>query len=157
MRKVWGVGLVILLTTGLTSCGSDKVTAPRKSQLVGIWDATKVEYVNLANSNEKVEIISTGGSGILDLNSDGTFQLIITPYGFDASTLTGTWQLTGASDTKMVFTYPADAAQASTTFNMILDGASLSLTGGELDAGWDFTGDGTLDPVTLNLAFVRAK
>lgn len=157
MRKAWRAALMVFVAAGLASCGSDKVTAPIENRLVGIWDATKIEYVNKANPIEKVELISTGGSGILELTSDSKFNLIIIPYGFASTVLNGTWQLAGASDNQIVLTYPIDSAQVSTSFNLLLSGTSLSLTGGEMDAGWDFTGDGTLDPATLNLAFVRAK
>ncbi len=154
MRTALGAALAVLLAAALVSCSSDKVTAPTTSQLVGLWDATQVQYVNQANPDEVVEIISTGGTGTLRLRADGTFELVVVPFGFDANVLGGEWQLTG-NGTRMILT-PSDTTRNASTFAVSLSGGRLSLTGGEMESAWDFTGDGILDPAIVNLVFVRA-
>lgn len=131
----------------LTASGCKSSTGPDKDELVGTWDATKAEYVSVANSSTKVDIVALGGTFTLVLNAS-TFTMTIQELGESAWVGTGTWS--NSMDT-MTFTWSTGTSGES-QFDFVLDGDHLTLEGGHMQH--EFT-PGSPEEAILNLILDR--
>ncbi len=130
------------------ACGKSG-TAPSSTELAGTWRATKVEYVNLANHNQKVELVSTGAVYTLVLAADGTFTMTGSHPGDDPLSLAGHYE---ASVDVLKLIYTA-GAYGQAEFDMSLSASTLTLSGGH--APYDVNGDNQDEESLLNLVLTR--
>ena len=114
---------------------------------VGTWNATKAEFVSIANPTTKQDIVA-GGATLTLVLSTSTFVFTITDPGQAPKVATGTWSV--SSDT-FTLTWSTGFAGES-QFDFVLNGDRLTLTGGHLP--FDFT-VGNFEEALLNLILVR--
>jgi Lipocalin-like domain len=130
----------------ITACGSNP-TAPDPKTLVGTWNATKAEFVSIANSSTKEDIVA-GGSTVKLVLSASTFVFTITDPGQAGQVATGTWS---ASSDVMTLTWSTGFSGES-QFDFSLSGDRLTMTGGHVPH--DFT-VGNFEEALLNLILAR--
>lgn len=146
MRAFRTLGLALTALT-LASCGDDG-TGPSAESLAGTWTATAFEYVSTADPGDRVELIGLGGTLVTEIRSGGTYSYVFTLPGQPTETSTGTW-----SSTADTFTMHESGSTFALTFDMVLSGNTLTLTGA--DTEYDFDLDGVDDDAELNLTLVR--
>jgi len=116
--------------------------------LSGTWRATKAEYTSRSNSSLKVDIVAQRSVVTLVLDPAGTFRLTITDPGLQGNTLSGTW-----SASRDVLTIVQTGQSGQTQFDMVLNGATLTLNGGHVL--FDFNDDGVGEESVLNMTLTR--
>ncbi len=146
MKKAALILLAGFACLSITACGSNP-TAPDPKTLVGTWNATKAEFVSVADPNTKADIIPQGSTLTLVLSSS-TFVFTITDPGQAPEITTGTW---AASSDVMTLTYSTGALGES-QFDFSLSGDRLTLTGGHVPH--DFA-VGNFEESILNLILAR--
>ena len=146
MRKAVLIILAALVILVFGSC-KDSSTGPSPQGLTGTWQATKAEYVSVANPSTKVDIVAQGSTVTLVLDTS-TFTLTITDPGKAPKVTTGTW--TSTTDT---MTLEPSGMSGGWTFDMTLSGNTLTLSGANVL--FDFGGTGTVQDAKLNLVLTR--
>jgi hypothetical protein len=145
MRKVAFIVLVTLAFLAAASC-KDTSTNPTVKGPVGTWHATRAEYVSVADSSKRVNIVSQGSTVTLVLDTS-TFTLTITNPGETPKVTTGSWTFT---------TNTMTLAPSGTSFTWVFDtmvsGESMSLSGAHVQ--FDFSG--TMEEAILTLVLTRA-
>jgi hypothetical protein len=121
-------------------------TGPDVQSLIGTWQATEAEYVSVANSNIKVDIVAQGSTLRLVLNAS-TYVLTITDPGMSPEVTNGTW-----SKTIDTLTLTPSGGSSKSVFDMSLSSDMLTLIGG--GAWFDFT-TGNFEDAKLNLVLDR--
>lgn len=137
----------VALVAVVAACGKSG-TAPSTAELAGTWRATKVEYVNLANSSQKAELVSSGAVYTLTLTAAGTFTLTGTHPGDDPISLAGNYEATDV----LTLNYTS-GAMGQAQFDMALNGNTLTLSGGH--APYDVNGDDQDEESLLNMVLAR--
>jgi hypothetical protein len=128
-------GALALILSLLPGCGKDKAVGPKPTEITGLWNATKVEYVRKADPPLRVNLIAPDTTATCAINSDKTYVFIVRRAGQVPDTTRGTWRLDGdqfmvtLSATPLI-TWAWDAGLTSNT---------LTLTGA--DMWYDFNGD----------------
>ena len=145
MSQIRKLALAPVALLALACGGTDE---PSIQSVSGFWTATRLEYVSVANSSVKVDLIASGGTATLDLNDNGNYTAVITPAGGAAQTTTGTWSYT--ADT---FTMIETGSSGDMTFDMSIGNDTMTLTGANTD--YDFDDNGTDEPAKLNIGLVR--
>ena len=145
MRNTAFVLLVAAAFLGFTGCKSS--TGPDVDSFIGTWDATKAEFVSVANSSTKVDIIAQDWTLTLVFNAS-TFTMTIQEPGEVAWVGGGTW--TSSIDT-MTLTWSSGTSGES-QFDFTLDGDHLTLEGGHMP--FEFT-PGNQEEAILNLILVK--
>jgi hypothetical protein len=141
------VVLSLLVVTAL-ACGDGSV-GPSASEITGTWQATKVEYVSVAQPSLSVDLIADEDWTVtLALAANRTYTFTQTPPDEQPQTSTGTWELDGD-----VFNVAPTGTQYRLQFEIALSGNTLSLTGA--DAEYDIDGDLSAEDAKLNMAFTR--
>jgi hypothetical protein len=143
---------VVLAAAAFGACGGSDSGFTSASQatetLTGTWRATKAEYTNRSNAGQKVDVVARGSAVTLVLENGGTFSLTIVDPGQPGNVVTGTW--TASRD---VLTIVRAGQSGETQFDMVLSGASLSLSGGHVQ--FDVNEDGALEECVLNMTLTR--
>lgn len=139
--------LAVFLAAVLAGWACKSSTGPEEAELTGSWLATKAEYVSVANSSVKVDIIAGGSTLSLALDPNGVYTLTITDPGEQPVAVNGTW--TFSVDT---MTLTPDGGSGNMQFDMNLDGDTLTLFGG--GAQYEFTA-GSPEDATLNITLAR--
>jgi hypothetical protein len=114
------------------ACG-DGGSGPSRSEFAGTWDATKLEFTNVANTSQKVDIIAQGATFVIVLETNGTYQATITVPGQPVDNTTGTW-----SASAQVFTLKETGTSFVLQFSWSLSGNTLTISGADSD--FDFGG-----------------
>jgi len=136
------------LTVSL-ACGGDG-SGPSRDQFVGTWDATKLEFTNVANTSEKVEIISLGATYTIVLESNGTYGATLVVPGSAPELTTGTWSV--SSD---VITIKETGSSGDQQFNWSLSGNTLTISGANTDFDFDGGGPRIDEPAKVSAILVR--
>jgi hypothetical protein len=145
--RIASLAAAILLAAG--ACNDDDGTGPSPSALAGTWNATKFEYVEVANPANKIDVIPLGGTLTVVLTGAGAFTAASTFPGEAPFNAAGTW-----SASADVFTLNFTSGMSGTQqFDFSLSGNTLTLNGA--DAEFDFDDDDVDDPAKLNLVLVR--
>lgn len=121
-----------------------KRTGVLVNDVAGAWQATVFRYTSTAYPNATVDLVGDKSYSIrLVVGLDSRFYLVVEPGGWtsttDALLLEGDQMLTRNDD--------------ASAFVFSLKGGTWSFTG--LDA-YDFDGDGTKEPATLEVSLVRS-
>jgi hypothetical protein len=140
--------LIAALLAVVAACGNDDGSGPSTGELSGVWRATKVELVSVANSSVKVDLVSMGAVYTLTLGTSGTFTLAGTMPGEPADTRTGTWS--ASSD---VLTLNFAGGSGNWQFDMELSGTTLTLSGA--NGSYDFNDDDQDEEAKINLVLTR--
>ena len=145
--------LVAVLLTGFSlACGDGNNPMNSESaisDLAGTWNAVKDEFTNKADTSQKVDAVSEGLGGItLSIQSNGSFEQIISLFGVPFLTLKGTARVEGNKLTlsyegfgEIEYEYSLENDQLTTIYN---------------DAAHDFDGDGNDEPATEVTVYVKA-
>ncbi|HVP37715.1 MAG TPA: lipocalin family protein [Candidatus Saccharimonadales bacterium] len=146
--KWWLAAALCLVAAAGVSCGGSEATAPKQTQITGSWNATKVEYVSTGGLGT-VDLIAGGATATMVLGADNSFTYACTPAGGGTPTTThGTYVLT-----RDVIQVTPTGSAWSWTWSVVLSNNSLRLTGAS--AEYDFNTDGVGEPATWNLTFTR--
>jgi len=141
------VAIILVGLVALTAGGCKSSTGPSAQSLMGTWHATKAEYVSVANSNTKVDIIAQGSTLTLVLDAS-TFVLTVTDPGANPVVSNGTWSK--SLDTLTLV--PSTGWFGESQFDMSLNGDQLTLTGGHMPHVFS---SGNSEEAILNLILVR--
>jgi hypothetical protein len=147
MRSIRTLAFGLAAALTLLSCGDDG-TGPGPETLAGTWTATRFEYVDATDATNRVELIGLGGTLVVQLQGNGTFSYAVTFPGEPDETSSGTW-----SSTADTFTMQESGSSFGLTFDFVLAGNTLTLTGA--DTEYDFDDDGVDDEAELNITLVR--
>jgi hypothetical protein len=140
------IAVILVGLVALAAGGCKNSTGPDVESLIGTWQATKAEYVSVANSNTKVDIVAQGSTLTL-LLSASTYVLTITDPGQNPEVINGSW-----SKSIDTLTLTPSGGSSDSVFDMSLSSDTLTLTGG--GAWFDFT-PGNFEDATLNLILER--
>lgn len=136
------IGLVALAGWG---CKSN--TGPEGEELTGTWNATMAEYVSVANTSIRTDIIANGSTLVLVLNTS-TYTMTITDPGESPVVTNGSW-----SNSIDTLTLTPSGGTSNMVFDLnMIDDNTIGLTGG--GAWFDFTA-GNFEDATLNLRLAR--
>jgi hypothetical protein len=148
MHGGWRTRVLILLLIALSGCGKDKAVGPKPDEITGLWRATRVEYVNKADPNQRVELIAAGDTVRVAILGDHNFAFIRTRAGGSPDTTTGTWRLDGdlfrVRPTGMPFEWVWDVS---------LSGSSLTLK--DADVEFDVNNDALMEMTKQTMVLVR--
>ncbi len=156
MRAVFATLVVAIVAVG---CGgsdssggsSSSPTGPSGSSapqgLEGTWKATKAEFVSVATSSKRVDVVAHGTTVTLALTG-ANFVLTMTDPGQAPNVTNGTW--TSSSDTMAL--RPAGMTW-SWQFDMALSGNSLTLNGASVE--FDFAANGAYEQARLYMTLAR--
>lgn len=142
MRQAVFAGLVAAAAAG---CGSDG-TGPSPDTLTATWNATKAQFVSVANPAQMAEVVGMGGSVTLTLNANNTFTMTTMTPGHPMEQLTGTWS---SSIDVLTLHHGSGTSQ----FEMTHSGNTLTLMGAH--GSFDVNGDNADEEVTINLTMTR--
>lgn len=151
--RTLGTALLIAATLAATACSKDDngpttPSAPTEQSLTGTWRATKMQYTNIANSAQTVEVVSQGTVTVLVLSVNGTFTFTITPPAGPPSVLSGAWN--ASTD---VLTLLPTQWQGNVQFELVLNGNVLTLTEGHMP--YDVNGDAAMEECLVDLTMAR--
>lgn len=141
-------GILVLALIAVFGCGKDNAVGPKPGQITGLWRATKVEYVNKANSSQRVELIAAGDTVRVGIGEDHGYAFIRTQSGGSPDTTTGTWRLDGdlfrVMPTGMTFEWVWDVS---------LSGSTLTLK--DADVEFDLNNDALREMTKQTMILVR--
>jgi len=135
--------ILLLVPLALAGCGEDLTSG----QLVGTWEADKIEFVNQANTSQRVDVIQLGMGLTVAYTSDGRYALTVDDNG-SISTATGSWEIV---DGRLV--WYGDVDPDPVRFDASVSGNRLTAT--TSDAEYDFAPGGGDEPAILNLEMTR--
>lgn len=139
----------VLLVAGafIWASGCKSTTAPDADSFIGTWNATNAEYVSVANSSIKNDVIADGTTWTL-VFSASTFVMTVTDPGANPVVSNGTWSV---STDALTLTWTTGYSGQS-QFDFSLNGDNLTITGGHLP--YAFT-PGNPEEAILTLILVR--
>ncbi len=141
--------LVVAALVAVCCGGGNSTTSPTPpTTLAGAWKATRAEFVNASNSNQRVEAVAQGLVFVLNLDSAGTFSQQTTEPGQPTETMTGTWS--ASSD---VLTLRPSGVTFQIQFDMTMNGNTLTLNGGHVQ--FDVNNDNQDEEAILNMILAR--
>jgi len=145
MREKAFILLVAAAFLGFTGCKSS--TGPDVDSFIGTWNATKAEFVSVANPSTKVDIIAQGWTLTLVFNASA-FTMTIQEPGEAAWVGSGTW---ASSIDTVTLTWSAGTSGES-QFDFALAGDHLTLEGGHMP--FEFTA-GVHEEAILSLILTK--
>lgn len=138
------LGLVLLL---FPACSDDGPSAPAADEIIGLWHATRMEYVGTGPSGS-IDLVAAGATVDLDLAADARYELTVTWPAESPEVTTGGWSVS-----RDVMTFTVDGMPWSMQFDCRLADGVLHLDGADADR--DLDGDGTPEAATLDMELVR--
>lgn len=157
MKSTFKLLCLFFLATVWVNCESDdgdgtslEGTNISISDIQGAWDAIRAEF-DIAGSglSQSIDIIEEGGSGTLNIQSNGRFTLTLVVPGQGTDIITG--QL--SFDEDLLVVEFDDSPGESEFFSIQNTSTTLSLSG---PAEFDLDNDGTDDSAIATLDFVRS-
>jgi hypothetical protein len=159
MRTAFAVLVVVAIVaagcggdgdSGSSSSGSSPTSpsgTPAPTGLQGTWKATKAEFVSVASSSKRVDVVARGTTVTLALTGSD-FVFTMTDPGQPARITNGTW--TSSSDTMSL--RPAGMSW-SWQFDMAQSGNNLTLNGASVE--FDFAANGVMEQAKLYMTLTR--
>ena len=145
------VATLVVALTLITACGGGKSgsnpAAPSPQTLEGTWRATKAEYVSVANSSKRVDVVAQGTTVTLVL-AGSSYTFTQTDTGKAPQVQTGTW----SASTDIITLRPTGVTW-SLQFDMTYSGNNLTLNGASVE--FDFAANGVNEQAKLNMTLVR--
>jgi hypothetical protein len=112
---------------GATGCHT--ITAPPNDYWIGTYDATKAEFVSVANPNLWADLVAQGWTVVLEINAN-TLTMQFQPTGDPAVIATGTWSASG--DVLTVNWTSGFSGESEFDYIFNSSGSQLTLTGGHV-------------------------
>ena len=144
-KRGWAAALAV---GAAVACGGS--SGPSPQTLAGTWGATKAELVKASSASTKVDIVAKGGSVLLVLRDNKSFNLTFSEPGEPVQDMSGVWS---SSTDVLTLAYTSGPFSGEMQFDMSLSGSTLSLLGA--DTGYDFDDDGVDEPAKVNLTMVK--
>jgi hypothetical protein len=142
------VATLVLAVFLAPACGGksgSNPAAPTPQTLEGTWRATKAEFVSVASSSRRTDIVAQGST--LTLVFSGTnYTRTMTEPGHAPDVQTGTW----SASTDLMTLKPTGVTW-SIQFDMTFGGNNLTMNGGSVQFDWT----GTLEEAKLSMTLVR--
>jgi hypothetical protein len=132
-------------TSGSNTSGSNPA-APTPQTVEETWRATKAQFVSLANSSRRVDIVAQG-STVTMVFAGSNYTFTQTESGKPQQVQTGTW----SASTDVMTLRPAGVTW-NIQFDMTRSGNNLTLNGGHVQ--FDFN-SGNFEEALLNMTLVR--
>lgn len=136
--------LGVMLVPAAVACTDPTEVA----DLVGTWNATVVEFTNLANTAEKYELIGDGGSLTIVVEANEDYTLSILFPGEPVDVQEGTIAVVGD-----VLTLSESGQGSPLDFIFDLSGNTLTMTTNDVD--FDFDDQGGDEPASLRMVLHR--
>lgn len=137
-----------LLLVALAGCGKDNTVGPKPTQVVGVWRATMVQFVNKSDPNQRVELISAGDTVTVVIGGDQVYTYLHAPHSGSPDTTTGVWRLDGdlfrVTPTGMPFEWVWDVSYS---------GGTLSLKNADME--YDVNDDGAREMTKQTMVLVH--
>ncbi len=147
--KNWAlVFFTAIILMGATGCQT--VTAPRNEYWIGTYDATKAEFVSVANPNLWADLVAQGWTVVLEINAN-TLTIRFQPTGDPALSATGTWS--ASADVLTVNWTSGFSGESEFAYVFNTNGSRLTLTGGHVSGEIAF---GYPEEAILNLILEKA-
>jgi hypothetical protein len=146
MRKSTIIAAAALALLALGCCKS--ATGPSAETLEGTWTATRAEYVKVADSNVKVDVVAEGSTVTLQLSASA-FTFTANATRVPQTVMTGTWS--SSTDT---LTLAPTGVSFTNVFEMALNGSTLNLDGG--GTTFDFSGTRTFEDASLSMTLAKS-
>ena len=152
MRAVFAA--LVVVATVAAGCGGDSgsggsgssPSAPTPQTLEGTWRATKAEFVSVANSSRRLDVVAQGGTVTIAF-SGNTYTFTLAQPGQAPVVQTGTW-----SASSEVMTLVRAGSSGNQQFDMTFGGNNLTLNGA--NALFDFN-TGAFEEAKLYMTLVR--
>ena len=126
--KNWAlVFFAAIVLLGATGCQT--VTAPGVEYWIGTYDATKAEFVSVANPNLWADLVAQGWTVVLEINAS-ILTMLFQPTGDPAVSATGTWS--ASADVLTVDWTSGFSGESEFEYIFNSDGSQLTLTGGHV-------------------------
>lgn len=109
-------------------CGGG--TGPDLPNVVGTWNATKIQVTNKANVAQTSNLTLLGATLTVVFRSDNTFTATFAAPGQPADASTGTWTQNSST---LTLTDDSSSGSDVNTFAYTVSGGTLTLSGGEID------------------------
>lgn len=122
------------------------------SELAGNWEATSATF---SDGNLFIDVIESGGSVLMTVQSSGRFTLTIDPPDLAAYTVSGEmfWEeFEGAFYFSIEW---ADNPGDWDSYGATLNATTFTLSGGFESGEYDFDNDGTFEAASIGFTFVR--
>jgi hypothetical protein len=158
-NKIFVVGALISFV--FVSCSFDEdelsLNGPDFSigDMQGSWEATAAVFTTSESGSQfdQASIVEDGGSASMIIESTGRFALTIAPVGRSSHTVSGNMFFEEETWFAILFDdYPDDYEY----FGVELTDTTLIINGGPNSAEYDFEDDGTFEPASVYLEFVRS-
>ena len=154
------ISLMVVLLILFTACSKDgdevsiSLDGPvlSVSDFSGTWNATTAIFENFDGS-QRLEIVAEGGSATLVVQTNGRFSLTLNISGLGSEVISG--ELGFNEDEygeRLIVVFDGEPREDYEVFNISLNSGVLSLSG---VTTFDFTGNGTEEPATVDLVMVR--
>ena len=135
------------MTVLLLALACKDSTGPSGPDIVGTWNATKIEFVREVNPATKVDIIAAGATGVFVFNANKTFAFTL-GLSSGNSLSTGSWDETR---TTLTIAVTNQVPTEVLSFGLALSGITLTLTGGTTT--YDFGGGE--EQALMNIVLVK--
>jgi uncharacterized protein YdeI (BOF family) len=126
--------------------GKGSPAAPTAQTLQGTWRATKAEFVSVASSSTRMDVVAQGATVTMAF-SGNNYTFTMTTSGQAPEVQTGTW-----SASKDVMTLVRTGSSGNQQFDMTFSGNNLTLNNGS--AMFDFN-TGNFVEARLSMTLVR--
>jgi len=120
---------------------------PVPAEVVGTWTTTEFVFINKADTTQKFDLISNGGSFVLEIDADGNFTSTTT-FGTFVETETGTLSFSGDQ-----VTITETGEPGSETITYSVSGNTMILV--DSDSEFDFDDNGSDDPAILRITLQK--
>ena len=125
---------------------SSSPSAPTAQTLEGTWRATKAEFVSVASSSKRIDVVASGATVTLAFSGNG-YTFTLAQSGQAPVVQTGTW-----SASSEVMTLTRVGFSGNQQFDMNFSGNNLTLNGA--NALFDFN-TGNFEEAKLYMSLVR--
>ena len=146
MRIVAASLVAVAMLAPACDKNSSSPSAPTAQTLEGTWRATKAEFVSVASSSKRIDVVASGATVTLAFAGNG-YTFTLAQSGQAPVVQTGTW-----SASSEVMTLVRAGASGNQQFDMTFSGNNLTLNGA--NALFDFN-TGTYEEAKLYMTLVR--
>jgi hypothetical protein len=148
LKRSWALGLALVFAgPGLLACGDDDddPTGVNIGAVAGSYSATKFEFRSVADPTTTFDFVQDAGATFdLSIQANGDYTLVAHLPGFPDQTEQGTVEIDGDQ-----ITLSSDET-LSGTYDLSGSTLTINVTSG---AEFDFDGDATDEPATVQLIF----
>jgi hypothetical protein len=143
-RLIRSISAVVLTATIAVACSDTVAPADLTvGDLAGAWNATKLEFTNVANSAQVFDLVANGGTFTLTLQSNGQFN------GTQSlATLNETFSGTVTVSNAVLTLTDTDSGEVTTFTITAYDGSTITMHSNS-NVSWDFGFDGSDEEASM--------